>query len=108
MAFSAPGDTNLDGAVDTFDLVAIDAAGRYGSGQPAAWEEGDFNYDGLVNAFDLVAIDTAAVFQQGSYLPGSGGPAAVTAVPEPGLPAGLAAAAAAVLAARSRLVRPRG
>ncbi len=108
VAFSAPGDTNLDGAVDTFDLVAIDAAGRYGSGQPAAWEEGDFNYDGLVNAFDLVAIDTAAVFQQGSYLPGSGGPAAVTAVPEPGLPAGLAAAAAAVLAARRRLVRPRG
>jgi autotransporter-associated beta strand protein len=108
VAFAAPGDTNLDGAVDTFDLVAIDAAGRYGNGQAAAWEEGDFNYDGLVNAFDLVAIDTAAVFQQGSYLPGSGGPAAVTAVPEPGLPAGLAAAAAAVLAARRRLVRPRG
>jgi autotransporter-associated beta strand protein len=107
VAFAAPGDTNLDGRVDNFDLVAIDSARKFATGQVADWAEGDFNYDGVVNSFDLVAIDAARVFGQGSYLPVASGTASIAAVPEPGT-CGLAIMAACLgltsLAAR-RAVR---
>lgn len=102
VAFAAPGDLDLDGVVGVFDLVAFDAAGRYGTGAAAGWAAGDVNYDGLANLFDLVAIDGAGVFGTGSYLPtGSveAGPTAV-AVPEPRLLGFIAAAAAALLIRR--------
>ena len=82
-----PGDVNLDRRVDLFDLVAIDAAEKYGSVQPAVWSEGDFNYDGLSNVFDLIAIDTGGAYGAGTYVQAraaaaqsAGGPAIV---PEP-------------------------
>jgi len=87
VSFAAPGDANLDGNVNVFDLVDIDASGTYGSGNPSVWSQGDFNYDGVTNVFDLVGIDTAGAYGAGNYFPtapaaaGLGG--SVAAVPEP-------------------------
>jgi autotransporter-associated beta strand protein len=84
VSFAAPGDTNLNGQVDVFDLVSINSGGRYGTGAAAVWSQGDFNYDRVTNVFDLVAINTAGAYGQGNYFPaaptGAGTP---TAVPEP-------------------------
>ena len=102
-----PGDVNLDRRVDVFDLVAIDAAGKYGSGTLAVWSEGDFTYDGLANVFDLVAIDGAGGYGAGDYLaaalPISGAGRSVATVPEPaGLVIAWLAAAAVSLKAYPR------
>jgi autotransporter-associated beta strand protein len=80
VSFAAPGDTNLNGQVDVFDLVSVNSSGKYGSGQSAVWSQGDFNYDGVTNVFDLVGINTAGAYGQGNYLPST---LAVTVVPEP-------------------------
>lgn len=86
VSFAAPGDVDLSGQVNVFDLVSIDSSGTYGTGRASIWGTGDFNYDGVSNVFDLVAVDAAAVYGEGNYFPpaptaaGSGG---VAAVPEP-------------------------
>lgn len=69
VAFAAPGDVNLDGQVDVFDLVGIAGSGTFGTGRQAAWSQGDSNYDGVTNVFDLVATVSGATFGTGSYLP---------------------------------------
>jgi hypothetical protein len=81
VAFAAPGDTDLDGRVDAFDLVRIASSDTYGTGRPAFWAAGDFNYDGLSTILDLIAIETAGVYGSGTYLPSP--PVAAAAVPEP-------------------------
>jgi autotransporter-associated beta strand protein len=83
VAFAAPGDGDLSGQVNVFDLLEIDSAGKFGNGQPSDWSQGDFNYDGVTNVFDLLAIDTAGAYGEGSYLPPAAISATVTAVPEP-------------------------
>ncbi|MFM1904036.1 MAG: Dockerin type domain, partial [Planctomycetota bacterium] len=83
VSFTAPGDTDLDGVVNVFDLVAVNGSGTYGRGAPADWNDGDFNYDGVTNVFDLVSVGSAAVYGQGRFLP-SESAAAARAVPEPG------------------------
>lgn len=86
ISFAAPGDTNLDGQVNVFDLVGIMGAGRYGSGAAAIWGQGDFNYDGFTDVFDLVGIGGSGVYGKGSYLPGAAVVSAgahVASVPEP-------------------------
>jgi hypothetical protein len=106
VGLAAPGDTDLDGQVNVFDLVTIDGSGTYGSGQAAVWSEGDFTDDGLTNVFDLVAIDGAGSYGAGAYLPAAGGEVAagaVAAVPEPGsLPVMLAGLPVALAARRRR------
>ena len=98
VAYAAPGDSNLDGDVNVFDLVRINASATYGNGTPAIWSQGDFNYDGVTNVFDLVAIGGGGAYGQGSYLPLAGGGAAgVSAVPEPSSLAALLAAAVSIL-----------
>jgi autotransporter-associated beta strand protein len=82
VSFSAPGDANLDGQVDVFDLVSVGAAGAYGAGLPAVWSDGDFNYDGATNVFDLVAVGTGGAYGRGPFLPASPARGGV-AVPEP-------------------------
>lgn len=82
VAYAAPGDTDLNGQVDVFDLVAMTTGGSYGSGAAAVWATGDFNYDGLSNVFDLVDVETGGAFNQGDYLPVT---ATVATVPEPSL-----------------------
>ncbi|MFM1902935.1 MAG: hypothetical protein RLZZ440_835 [Planctomycetota bacterium] len=84
VSFAAPGDIDLSGAVNVFDLVGINASGTYGTGQTADWNDGDMNYDGVTNVFDLVTINGGGAYNQGNYFPAAptatGG---VAAVPEP-------------------------
>ena len=94
VSFAAPGDGDLSGQVNVFDLLGIDAAGRFGTGQPADWSQGDFNYDGVTNVLDLIAIDTAGAFGAGDYFPAGPSAAAVAAVPEPRLVPAVAVALA--------------
>ena len=98
VTYAAPGDTNLNGQVDVFDLVSVNSAGTYGTGATAVWAEGDFNYDGVTNVFDLVAVNAAGAYGQGKYLPtltAAGDLGQATAVPEPTLMGLLAVGAAA-------------
>ena len=87
VSFAAPGDINLSGTVDVFDLVGINNSNTYGTGAASVWSSGDFNYDNVTNVFDLVAIVSASAYGTGTYFPTA--PAAagllgsVAAVPEP-------------------------
>jgi fibronectin-binding autotransporter adhesin len=86
VSFAASGDVDLSGAVNVFDLVSINSAGKYGTGTSAVWSQGDFNYDGVTNVFDLVSVNTAGVYGQGNYFPATptaSGLGSVAAVPEP-------------------------
>ena len=92
-AYSAPGDTNIDGQVDILDGANFLAGGKFDSGTPASWNEGDFGYDGLVDILDAADFLSTGLFDAGPYIAataGAGG--AVAAVPEP-TAAGLAAIA---------------
>ena len=86
VSFAAPGDVDLSGQVNVFDLVSINSSGTYGTGAASVWSTGDFNYDGVTNVFDLVGINTAAAYGQGNYFPAAPsatGLGSVAAVPEP-------------------------
>jgi autotransporter-associated beta strand protein len=105
LSFAAPGDVDLSGQVNVFDLVSINSSGTYGTGSASVWSQGDFNYDGVTNVFDLVGINTAAVYGQGGYfpaVPSASGLGSVAAVPEP---ASLSLVGLLVLAATARLSR---
>jgi hypothetical protein len=71
-----PGDTDLDGDVDAFDIQLLLAANSYGSGPGWSWEQGDFNRDGHVNWQDIGMIRS-----HGQY--GQGVAAMLLALPEP-------------------------
>ena len=111
VSFAAPGDTDLSGQVNVFDLIGIDSAGKFGNGQAADWSQGDFNYDGVANIFDLIGIDSSGAYGTGNYFPA--GPTSlsvsVAAVPEPASVLGwaLAGLGAASLAARRRRAQKR-
>jgi len=70
------GDSNLDGAFTSSDLVLVFTNGKYESGTAAGWEDGDWNGDLVFSSSDLVTA-----FTDGGYE--SGPRAAVAAVPEP-------------------------
>ena len=63
-----PGDANKDGRFDSLDLVAVLQAGKYGTGQPATWEEGDWNGDGVFDQLDIVAALQSGAFLQENRL----------------------------------------
>ena len=90
-AYSAPGDTNIDGQVDILDLANFFAGGKFNTGLAASWSEGDFGYDGIVDILDAADFVSTGLFNAGPY-----GPVAATgtiaAVPEPALPVALACA----------------
>ena len=92
IAFATPGDANLNGQVDVFDLVAIGGGGDYGTGAAAAWATGDVNYDGQANIFDVVGISASGAYGVGPYHS-----LAITAVPEPAFGWPLAIAAGSCL-----------
>lgn len=106
-AYSAPGDTNIDGQVDILDGANFLAGGKFDSGTPATWNEGDFGYDGLVDILDAADFLSTGLFDAGPYIaPAAGAGGSVAAVPEPTV-AGLAVivvAAAAWCGRRQRSV----
>jgi len=98
IAFAAPGDTNLDWVVDVLDVAAVTGSGKYGADLAATWADGDFTYDGVVDVLDVADLVAEGVFNAGIY----NGPSGIAAVPEPGSPGFVAAAASAALAASLR------
>ena len=75
-----PGDTDLDGDVDAWDIQRILAANSYMNGSGWSWADGDFSLDGLVNWDDIQMI-----LDHGRY-EGDIGPQQIEAlfgVPEP-------------------------
>ena len=97
------GDATLDGQVDIYDLLALSAGGRFGTGQATGWGEGDMNLDGLFDVFDLLAIDSAKAYGRGNYRPVV--PLSITAqaVPEPAVVWWLVAGTVLGLRLRSRV-----
>ena len=49
-----PGDANLDGKVDVFDLAVL--ANNYGAPGPKDWQDADFDLNDAVNVFDLAVL----------------------------------------------------
>ena len=62
---SLPGDANADGLFNQLDIVQVLQAGKYLTGQPAAWSEGDWNGDGRFDTLDLVAALQSGGYGQG-------------------------------------------
>jgi hypothetical protein len=73
------GDADQDWDFDQLDLVQVQVAGKYLTGEPATWGEGDWNGapavlsarppagDGLFNQLDIVAAQQAGLYLRGSY-----------------------------------------
>ena len=73
------GDADQDLDFDQLDLVQVQVAAKYLSGQAATWGEGDWDAapggslgnppvgDGLFNQFDIIAANLAGVYLQGPY-----------------------------------------
>jgi autotransporter-associated beta strand protein len=120
VAFTVPGDTNLDGKSSFMDLSTI--ARNYGAtlakGNPVSWSTGDVNYDGRVDFNDLLLVaqnfGDSLTAQDQNELPSSFvaqynlalaelafSPGKSSPVPEPA-GAALAVGAAALLARRRR------
>ena len=111
-SFAAPGDTNLDGLVDTLDTANFLAAAKYNKSMPASWLEGDFTNDGIVDILDAASFFSTGLYDQGFYnqppgatlSAGFGGPL-IAAVPEPSALFTLVAACAAALVSRRGTAR---
>ena len=81
-AYAAPGDTNLDWAIDILDAGNFLAGGKFDTGLPATWVEGDFSYDGIVDILDAADFFATGLYDVGNYnTPAAAG--RVAAVPEP-------------------------
>ena len=73
------GDANMDFQFDQLDIVQVQIAAKYLTGQTATWGEGDWNGapggspgdpppgDGRFDQMDIVAALTAGVYLQGPY-----------------------------------------
>jgi len=108
VAYSAPGDSNIDLQVDILDAANFFAGGKFDSGVLATWYEGDFGYDGLVDILDAADFLSTGLFDTGSYLslPSVQDAGSVSAVPEPN--ATVAAGVLLLLAGLHAARRPRG
>ena len=63
---ATPGDANLDGVVNSSDLVLVFQTSRYEQpdGPQATWQQGDWNCDGRFTTRDLVVVFELGVFQR--------------------------------------------
>ena len=107
VAFTAPGDTNLDWSIDILDAANFLALGKFDTGVAANWLEGDFSYDGIVDILDAADFFATGLFDAGNYNTLSSASIALptAAVPEP---SSLAMVLAAVAAVCGRVWLPRG
>lgn len=109
VAYSAAGDTNIDGTVDILDAANFLAGGKFDAGQAASWNEGDFGYDGVVDILDAADFLSTGLFDAGPYIvfaESPGTPAA--AVPEPSFWPPLVTVCLAVVAHAGRVRHARG
>ena len=79
LIFLNAGDADQDLDFDQLDLVQVQVAAKYLTGQAATWGEGDWDGapggeignppsgDGLFNQFDIIAANVAGVYLQGPY-----------------------------------------
>jgi len=89
VSVAAPGDANVDGAVDVLDVSNFLVSGKFDSGLAAVWEEGDFGSDGLIDILDAAAFMNTGLFDAGFYNSSSSSAVGVAPVPEP-IPLGVA------------------
>jgi len=108
VAGAAPGDMDLDGAIDILDISGFLSAASFNGDPGATWQQGDFNYDTVVDALDIADLLATDLFDQGSYLASASLPrGAVATVPEPsGAAGGVAMAVILAAAAVGRGWRP--
>jgi autotransporter-associated beta strand protein len=85
VGYAAPGDTNLDGAVDILDAANFTEGASARPGESVRWATGDFTYDGVVDVLDIGEFVSTGLFDAGSYYPAGSAAAVgpVSAVPEP-------------------------
>jgi autotransporter-associated beta strand protein len=83
VAYAAPGDTNIDWAIDILDASNFLALGKFDTGLPATWIEGDFSYDGIVDILDAADFFATGLYDAGNYNAGDSTSGGVAAVPEP-------------------------
>ncbi len=77
VAWAAMGDTNLDGRVNSSDIIALNSARRFNLPSiDGHWWQGDFTYDGKVNSSDISNL--AAMFNKPSYYQAAATQAAAT------------------------------
>lgn len=105
VAYSAPGDTNIDGTVDILDAANFFAGGKYDSGRAASWNEGDFGYDGLVDILDAADFLSTGLYDTGPYVTFASAP--IAPVPEPAAAILVVTGLSAAAGARGRAWRTR-
>jgi hypothetical protein len=103
VAFAAPGDTNLDWAIDILDASNFLSLGKFDSGLAATWQEGDFNYDAMVDVLDAADFFNTGLYDAGNYNSFAQA-GAVSAVPEPSAAALLGVAGAVLALRRTRRI----
>jgi hypothetical protein len=99
LRYTAYGDANLDGTVNTSDFTML---GQNFNKSSTFWNFGDFNYDGTVNALDFNAMASNFGFVLPSDPLDLGAPSLGALVPEP---TSLALGAALVFGIRRRRLR---
>jgi hypothetical protein len=86
--FTYKGDANLDGSVESGDLIIVKNAianGKIGSAPTDSWVHGDVNYDGSIESGDLIIVKNAIANQKitGTYTPIPLSAGGINPIPEP-------------------------
>jgi hypothetical protein len=80
-SYAAPGDTNLDSAIDVLDAANLLTAGLFNAGLSATWGDGDFTYDGIVDILDVAWMLGTSLYNDGNYVEPLLGQAVTVATP---------------------------